>query len=162
MVSIPILDVQTLVRLSQSFSFPFGAFFSCVAGNILTCKNVSEFLSNPSDWPMCCPPGFTQHLAMIEKNCPVNFCIKAGSLRKHNDLHIVLPPLEPKPDVRSNATGLLFKNGLRKVLMQSVLPTPQLPIPQELDFQLWALDLYGTDILLVNMGHCQIGEYFSV
>ena len=113
MALIPILDVQTLVGLSQSFS-PFGAFFSFVAGNILTGKNVSEFLSNPSDWPMRCPPGFTQHLAMIEKNCPVNFCVKAGSLLKHNDLHIVLPPFEPKPDVRSNATGLLFTKWIEE------------------------------------------------
>ena len=101
-------------ELSQSFSFPFGGFFSCAAGNILTGKNVSEFLNNPSDWPMCCPPGFTQHLAMIEKNCRVNFCVKAGSLLKHNDLDIVLPPFEPKPAVRSNATGLLFTKWIEE------------------------------------------------
>lgn len=95
-------------ELGQSFSFPFGGFFSCEAGNVLVGKNVSEFLNNPSNWPMRCPPGFTQHLAMIEKACRVNFCVKAGSLLKHNDLDIVLPPFEPKPSVRSNATGLLF------------------------------------------------------
>lgn len=95
-------------ELGQSFSFPFGGFFSCMAGNVLTGKNVSEFLNNPSDWPMRCPAGFTQHLAMIEKNCRINYCVKAGSLLKHNDLDIVLPPFEPKPAIRSNATGLLF------------------------------------------------------
>ena len=111
-------------ELGQAFSLPFGGFFSCKAGNLLATKNVSEFLDNPSNWPQRCPSGFTQHLAMIEQNCRINFCVKAGSLLKHSDLDIVLPPFEPKPTVRENSTGHLFDSISygNPVSSQNVLP----------------------------------------
>ena len=95
-------------ELGREFSLPFGGFFSCKAGNYLASNNASSFLNNPSNWPMRCPPGFTQHLAMVESNCRINFCVKAGSLLKHTDLEIVLPPFEPKPAVKSDATGQIY------------------------------------------------------
>lgn len=96
-------------ELGGPFSLQFGGFFSCIAGNLLSLtqkqsRNSSSFLSSQSSWPMQCPPGFTQHLAMVERDCRVNFCVKAGSLLKPRDLEIVMPPFEPKPAITGNST----------------------------------------------------------
>jgi len=42
---------------------------------------------------------------MVERDCRVNFCVKAGSLLKPRDLEIVMPPFEPKPAITGNSTG---------------------------------------------------------
>ena len=95
-------------ELGQQYSLPFGGFFSCKAGNILRVNKPSGVLANPDHWPMKCPPGFTQHLAMIESDCRVNFCVKAGSLKTPQDLEIIMPPFEPKPNVRDNSSRFLY------------------------------------------------------
>ena len=97
-------------ELGGQFSLPFGGFFSCIAGNRLSLtqqqsQNSSSFLSGQSSWPMQCPPGFTQHLAMLERGCRVNFCVKAGTLSQPRDLEIVLPPFETKPAINGNSTA---------------------------------------------------------
>ena len=106
-------------ELGQQFSLPFGGFFSCSGGNKLAANGTKEFLNNPQNWPRRCPNGFTQHLALIENSCRVNFCVKAGTLLRAQDLDIILPPFEPKPASRGNvtisdapsATGVTFGNG---------------------------------------------------
>jgi len=40
----------------------------------------------------------------VERDCRVNFCVKAGSLLKPRDLEIVMPPFEPKPAITGNST----------------------------------------------------------
>lgn len=96
-------------ELGLQFSLPFGGFFSCIGGNKLAAVNSSEFLNNPRDWPMRCPAGFTQHLALTDNNCRVNFCVKAGTLLRATDLDIVLPPFEPMPGLKSNSTTEIFE-----------------------------------------------------
>lgn len=91
-------------ELGQQFSLPFGGFFSCKSGNKLASQNASEFMDNPKGWPMQCPGGFTQHLALTDNNCRVNFCVKAGTLLRATDLDIVLPPFEPRPGLKENST----------------------------------------------------------
>nr|CAI68018.1 macrophage expressed protein [Suberites domuncula] len=108
-------------ELGHQFSLPFGGFFSCVSGNVLAGNGSSEFLNNPKDWPMRCPGGFTQHLALTEKGCRVNFCVKAGSLLRASDLELVLPPFDPKPTLRKNSTSDLFSKP-------AVAPSGSLPI----------------------------------
>ena len=95
-------------ELGHQFSLPFGGFFSCVGGNALAGNGSREFLNNPKDWPMRCPGGFTQHLALTEKSCRINYCVKAGSLLRAADLQLVLPPFDPKPLLRPNSTANLF------------------------------------------------------
>ena len=96
-------------ELGQQFSLPFGGFFSCIGGNKLAAMNASEFLNNPQDWPMRCPMGFTQHLALTDNNCRVNYCVKAGTLLRAMDLDIVLPPFEPLPGFKDNSTTEIFE-----------------------------------------------------
>lgn len=97
-------------ELGQQFSLPFGGFFSCKAGNKLAAENATDFLNNPRDWPMRCPGGFTQHLALTDQNCRVNFCVKAGTLSRAYDLDIVLPPFDSRPALKENSTRDLFEN----------------------------------------------------
>ncbi len=96
-------------ELGHQFSLPFGGFFSCKGGNKLATSNGSAFLNNPRDWPMRCPGGFTQHLALTDKSCRVNFCVRAGTLLRATDLDIVLPPFEPSPGMRENSTMDMFE-----------------------------------------------------
>ena len=96
-------------ELGQKFSLPFGGFFSCKSGNKLAVNNTSDFLNNPRDWLMKCPEGFTQHLALTDNNCRVNFCVKAGVLLRALDLDIVLPPFEPRPALKENSTIELYE-----------------------------------------------------
>ncbi|KAJ8301573.1 hypothetical protein KUTeg_020560 [Tegillarca granosa] len=35
--------------------------------------------SGPSHWPMGCPPGFSQHLATVENDCQIDFCVKSNA-----------------------------------------------------------------------------------
>lgn len=101
-------------ELGHQFSLPFGGFFGCLGGNMLAANGSSDFLNNPKDWPMRCPGGFTQHLALTEKGCRVNFCVKAGSLLRASDLELVLPPFDPKPLQRQNSTSELYsRSGIR-------------------------------------------------
>ena len=95
-------------ELGHQFSLPFGGFFSCKSGNRLAINNTSDFLNNPRDWPMRCPGGFTQHLALTDNNCRVNFCVRAGTLLRATDLDIVLPPFEPRPGMKENSTMDFF------------------------------------------------------
>ena len=96
-------------ELGRQFSLPFGGFFSCASGNKLAALNATEFLNNPRDWPMRCPMGFTQHLALTDNNCRVNFCVKAGTLLRAMDPDIVLPPFEPLPGFKNNSTTEIFE-----------------------------------------------------
>lgn len=101
-------------ELGHQFSLPFGGFFSCLGGNILATNNSSDFLNNPNDWPMRCPGGFTQHLALTEKGCRINFCVKAGTLLRASDLEIILPPFDPKPLLRQNSTTEFYSQSAIK------------------------------------------------
>lgn len=96
-------------ELGQQFALPFGGFFSCKSGNKLAVDSTSDFLNNPRDWLMKCPDGFTQHLALTDNNCRVNFCTKAGVLQRAVDLEIVLPPFEPRPAMKENSTMDMFE-----------------------------------------------------
>lgn len=95
-------------ELGHQFSLPFGGFFSCISGNVLAGNGSAEFLNNPKDWPMRCPGGFTQHLALTEKSCRINYCVKAGALLRAADLELVLPPFDPKPLLRPFSTANLY------------------------------------------------------
>ncbi len=113
-------------ELGQQFALPFGGFFSCKAGNKLAITNSSNFGSNALSWPMQCPGGFTQHLALTENNCRVNFCVKAGTLLRAVDLDIVLPPFEPRPAQKENATTDLY-DGIDPNMFGSLVPVPPSP-----------------------------------
>ena len=99
-------------ELGNKFALPFGGFFSCKSGNPLAREDLTGFQKDSTNWPMRCPGGFTQHLALIDKDCRVNFCVKANALLRSFDADLVIPPFEPKPARNENATNTMFAGGL--------------------------------------------------
>uniref|UniRef100_A0A8C5X1V8 Macrophage-expressed gene 1 protein n=1 Tax=Malurus cyaneus samueli TaxID=2593467 RepID=A0A8C5X1V8_9PASS len=59
------------------YAVPFGGFFSCQAGNPLAGRHQGT-AGDPH--AKGCPPGFSQHLALISDSCQVQFCVQAGLL----------------------------------------------------------------------------------
>ncbi|XP_009868723.1 PREDICTED: macrophage-expressed gene 1 protein, partial [Apaloderma vittatum] len=57
------------------YAVPFGGFFSCQAGNPLV-----GWRQGTTEEPHAksCPPGFSQHLALISDSCQVEYCVQAG------------------------------------------------------------------------------------
>lgn len=65
---------------------------------ILASKEVSLFQSNGNinsyvnEYVPACPGGYTQHPAIIDQDCLVNYCVEADSFSEHGEMPIVLPP----------------------------------------------------------------------
>ncbi|NWV03680.1 MPEG1 protein, partial [Ptilonorhynchus violaceus] len=71
------------------YAVPFGGFFSCQAGNPLAGRH----RGTPEDpHAKGCPPGFSQHLALISDSCQVQFCVQAGLLTAGSLPPARLPP----------------------------------------------------------------------
>lgn len=90
------------VEFSVPFAVTFGGFFSCDHGNPLYSKMLtvgSKLLraSAASDpvYAQACPIGFSQHMAVIDQNCYVYYCVKANSFGIHGDIQLQLPPYIP-------------------------------------------------------------------
>ena len=66
----------------------------------------SQLNSNgPNGWPKACPQGYTQHLAVVDDTCEINYCVKANSLSALGGLTPVrLPPFRSKPKRNMNIT----------------------------------------------------------
>ncbi|XP_071950893.1 macrophage-expressed gene 1 protein-like [Antedon mediterranea] len=95
--------------LGYRYSVPFAGFFSCSAGNPLSLQitHVSAtFLDEGSaaNWPQKCPSGYSQHLAAIDNDCRIDFCIKATALSGIGLPKIIRPPYNPKPTRNPNTT----------------------------------------------------------
>uniref|UniRef100_A0A7M5UPU4 Uncharacterized protein n=2 Tax=Clytia hemisphaerica TaxID=252671 RepID=A0A7M5UPU4_9CNID len=83
------------------YSIPFGGFFTCDIGNPMAMTNPP---GDARDWPKGCPQGYTQHLAMIDQGCEINYCIKANSLSVNGFSNVKRPPFRSKPKVNMNIT----------------------------------------------------------
>ena len=59
-------------ELGKPRSFPFAGFYSCMVGNPLAQRNNSK--TSPKD----CPSGYSQHLAMVDNDCAISYCLKSG------------------------------------------------------------------------------------
>ena len=109
----------------SQYSVPFGGFFSCNTGNplaLITCGSSSldslnvtsrnngttlkQFLfsQGPSNWPKHCPTGYSQHLAAIEADCEILYCIKAKALTAVELPAIRRPPFSESPGAVLNMT----------------------------------------------------------
>ncbi|NXY15686.1 MPEG1 protein, partial [Atrichornis clamosus] len=77
-----------------AYAVPFGGFFSCQAGNPLAGQH-----RGTAEDPHAkgCPPGFSQHLALISDSCQVQFCVQAGLLTGGSLPPARLPPFTRPP-----------------------------------------------------------------
>ncbi|XP_031573634.1 macrophage-expressed gene 1 protein-like isoform X2 [Actinia tenebrosa] len=99
-------------ELAAQYSLPFAGFFSCSAGNPLAFRKTAALASGleleralysagSSSWPKRCPTGYSQHLAIIDEDCEINYCVKANSLSLPT---IKRPPFQSPPRMNHNIT----------------------------------------------------------
>ena len=79
-------------ELGKPRSFPFAGFYSCMVGNPLAQRNNSK--TSPKD----CPSGYSQHLAMVDNDCAISYCLKSGILSAIQMMPIQLPPFINIPE----------------------------------------------------------------
>ncbi|XP_055882083.1 macrophage-expressed gene 1 protein-like [Biomphalaria glabrata] len=101
---------------SSGMAVPFGGFFSCKAGNVLSAEKFNSvgfhenlaaknslkvFMAGKVDasehYPMRCPEGYSQHLATVDEGCSIHYCIQAGTLAGPNLPPIRRPPYMTRP-----------------------------------------------------------------
>lgn len=91
---------ELMVCVSQDYegggqyAVPFGGFFSCQAGNPLAGQHKGT-AKDPH--AKSCPPGFSQHLALISDSCQVEYCVQAGILTGGSLPPARLPPFTRPP-----------------------------------------------------------------
>ncbi|NXE41946.1 MPEG1 protein, partial [Ptilorrhoa leucosticta] len=90
------------------YAVPFGGFFSCQAGNPLAGQH-----RGTAEDPHAkgCPPGFSQHLALISDSCQVQFCVQAGLLTGGSLPPARLPPFTRPPANLPAVDTLLVRDG---------------------------------------------------
>lgn len=90
------------------YAVPFGGFFSCQAGNPLAGQH-----QGTAEDPHAkgCPPGFSQHLALISDSCQVQFCVQAGLLTGGSLPPARLPPFTRPPANLPAVDTLLVRDG---------------------------------------------------
>lgn len=90
-------------ELGTAQAVPFGGFFSCQAGNPLAglVKGQSPGLmkevfyqDSPTDFPMKCPAGYSQHQAYLSQSL---YCLRAGVLLDQQQTAVRVPPFIPRP-----------------------------------------------------------------
>ena len=85
-------------ELDGANSLPFAGFHSCISGNPLAVDvNGNETHFMRSSLPNKCPRGFSQHLADIDSNCQINYCVRTGQLKIKRLPEVILPPFKKKP-----------------------------------------------------------------
>ena len=133
-------------ELAARYAVSFGGFFSCGTGNplslayngssslqeLMTYKladglgtlpvNVFMYQQGPTNWPKNCPHGFSQHLAAIENNCEVMYCVKAKAFSVQGLPSIRRPPFSSAPGLSNNTTVplVIVNNDRGKVYFQDM------------------------------------------
>ena len=89
-------------EIGRSRSLPFGGFHSCSAGNPFA-KHEGQQV-----YPKECPKGFSQHLALVDDDCEVKYCLRSGALSGLLQTPIMLPPFVDLPDSFLNETNSFY------------------------------------------------------
>lgn len=109
-----VICVSDDYELGLKDSLPFAGFFSCKSGNPLSLQissnstllesaenqhSLMSYMINQGSslWPRECPRGFSQHLAIVDNGCEINYCIKAGALTTQGLPKVKRPPFMPLP-----------------------------------------------------------------
>lgn len=121
-------------ELGYQNSLRFAGFFSCSAGNPLALPSKKDpkngtllrsfstmemFFASSNDnggskfyGPCHCPDGYSQHLATVDNECEINYCIKTGSFRDGKLNPVKKLPLSPKPGNNPNSTEAVVVIGV--------------------------------------------------
>ena len=115
-------------ELAARYSVSFGGFFSCSTGNPLALTpngssslqelvafnsvsspesmpmNIFLYQQGPKEWPKTCPHGYSQHLAGIENNCEMMYCVKAKAFSVQGLPSVRRPPFSDAPGLSKNTT----------------------------------------------------------
>lgn len=106
-----VICVSDDYELGFGYSLPFAGLYSCKSGNPLALRALTSSYSTgnqhslmsymleqgSASWPRECPPGFSQHLAVVDNGCEINYCIKTGSLSPKGLPKVKRPPFMPLP-----------------------------------------------------------------
>ncbi|XP_006263622.1 macrophage-expressed gene 1 protein [Alligator mississippiensis] len=109
-------------EMATPFAVPFGGFFSCQAGNPLAGLRQGQspgllqdffYQEAPTNYPMKCPKGYSQHKAYLSDGCQVMYCLQAGALFAKQLAPIKLPPFlrPPPPNISLVETILVQLNS---------------------------------------------------
>ncbi|KAK3594369.1 hypothetical protein CHS0354_032878 [Potamilus streckersoni] len=114
-------------ELGYRYSIPFAGFYSCKSGNPLVLNEreseglqangkltLTRFMrqSGAASWPHECPKGYSQHLAVVDNGCEINYCVKMGALSGMGLPKIQRPPFMPSPqEVTRNEPVMLSADG---------------------------------------------------
>ncbi|NXE84651.1 MPEG1 protein, partial [Cochlearius cochlearius] len=90
------------------YAVPFGGFFSCQAGNPLAGQHQGT-AEDPH--AKSCPPGFSQHLALISDSCQVEYCVQAGIFTGGSLPPARLPPFTRPPANLPAINTVLVSSG---------------------------------------------------
>lgn len=74
-------------ELGAKFAVPFGGFYSCQNGNPLANRNSNK----------TCPNGFSNHLATIDKDCEIQYCVRTGQISELKFPTVQIPPFFEVP-----------------------------------------------------------------
>ncbi|KFU90044.1 Macrophage-expressed 1, partial [Chaetura pelagica] len=92
----------------SQYAVPFGGFFSCQAGNPLAGQHQG---TAEDPYTKSCPPGFSQHLALISDSCQVQFCVQAGIFTGGSLPPTRLPPFTRPPSNLPAIDTVLVSSG---------------------------------------------------
>lgn len=107
-----IICVSDDYELGYKYSLPFAGFYTCKAGNPLALKEQSDLLQSSgkssmmmtyikeqgvTSYPRSCPKGYSQHLAVVDEGCSINYCIKTGALSAQGLPKVQRPPFMEAP-----------------------------------------------------------------
>ncbi|XP_053378742.1 macrophage-expressed gene 1 protein-like [Mercenaria mercenaria] len=78
----------------SQYLLPFAGIYSCVAGNPLAADVRKRASGN---YPHSCPFGYSQHLAVVDDGCEIEYCIRSGAITTQQLPRIRLPPFMTRP-----------------------------------------------------------------
>ncbi|XP_053388385.1 macrophage-expressed gene 1 protein-like [Mercenaria mercenaria] len=89
------------------YSLAFAGFFTCRRGNPLAqlendnstgkTSQLASYMTNAGVYPHACPKGYSQHLATVDNQCNINYCIKTGNLSEKSLPKVLRPPFMKAP-----------------------------------------------------------------
>ncbi|KAL3843213.1 hypothetical protein ACJMK2_021158 [Sinanodonta woodiana] len=115
-------------ELGYRYSIPFAGFYSCQSGNPLALNErvskgiqaangmltLARFMkqSGAASWPHECPKGYSQHLAVVDNGCEINYCVKMGALSGMGLPKIQRPPFMPSPQEVTRKEPVIVKDSM--------------------------------------------------